>query len=184
MEFETDDDLELASLKPTAADDQDIEEEFAELLAEVEAEDGQAVASGDGFDELEALLGEAVEAQSEAAKLKELRKKQKGGFGLSEDDLERIRKWELAKEWIAVSNTAIFKRYVCSCGFHSTVFEGLMLEQRHRHDKHANRWTAQSTSIASLPNNTAIRTKPIPMCQRCALGKGFSLVTDLQWRDE
>jgi hypothetical protein len=137
----------------------------------------------EGFDELEELLGEAMDAQREITRVKELRKKQKGGFGLSAEDEARIRAWELAREWTAVANCAIFKRYECACGYHSTVFEGLMLEQKHRHDKHANRWTAQETSVAALPNNTAIRTKPIPMCQRCANSKGFSLVTDLQWRD-
>ena len=59
---------------------------------------------------------------------------------------------------------------------------GLMLEQRHRTDSHANRWTAQDASVASLPNNTAIRVKRIPMCQRCANGKGFSLATDVIWQ--
>lgn len=136
----------------------------------------------EGFDELEELLAGAMEERNDVQKVKDLRAKAKGGYGLSPEDQERVRKWELAREWVAVSNTAIFKRYVCACGYHSTVFEGLMLEQRHRTDSHANRWTAQDASVASLPNNTAIRVKHIPMCQRCVNGKGFSLATDVIWQ--
>ena len=135
----------------------------------------------EGFDELEALLGDAMEERATRDQVKTLREKAKGGYGLSAADSERIRQWELRKEWIAVSNTAIFKRYICACGYHSTVFEGLMLEQRHRHDSHANRWTAQDTSVASLPNNTAVRVKKIPMCQRCASVKGFPISSEVIW---
>jgi hypothetical protein len=134
------------------------------------------------IDELEALLGEALADKKVADHVKAARAKAKSGFGLSAEDLERIRKWELAKEWLPVANTALFKRYVCTCGFHTTVFEGLMLEQRHRHSSHANRWTVQEAALASLPNKTAIRTARIPMCQRCAASKGYSLVTDLEWQ--
>lgn len=135
----------------------------------------------EGFDELEELLAGAMSEKADEQRVKEARAKAKGGYGLSPDDLERVRQWELRREWIAVSNTAIFKRYICACGYHSTVFEGLMLEQRHRHDKHANRWTNQDASVASLPNNTAVRVKKIPMCQRCAGGKGFPITSDVIW---
>ena len=135
----------------------------------------------EGFDELEELLDGAMKERADEQRVKDARAKAKGGYGLSPDDLERVRQWELRREWIAVSNTAIFKRYICACGYHSTVFEGLMLEQRHRHDKHANRWTAQDASVANLPNNTAVRVKKIPMCQRCASGKGFPITSDVIW---
>lgn len=133
------------------------------------------------FDELEELLEGALAERADIEKVKAARAKAKGGYGLSPEDLERVRQWELRKEWLPVSNTAIFKRYVCACGFHSTVFEGLMLEQKHRHDTHANRWTAQETSVASLPNNTAVRVKKIPMCQRCAASKGFPISSEVIW---
>ena len=159
------------------------DEDFAELEALVNPKPApDADDEEEGFDELEELLEGAMAERNDAQKVKDARAKAKGGYGLSPEDLERIRKWELAKEWLPVSNTAIFKRYVCACGYHSTVFEGLMLEQKHRHDTHANRWTSQETSVANLPNNTAIRVKHIPMCQRCANGKGFSLATDVIWQ--
>jgi hypothetical protein len=135
----------------------------------------------EGSDELEELLAGAMEERKLDEYAKAARTKAKGGYGLSADDLERIRQWELRREWIAVSNTAIFKRYICACGYHSTIFEGLMLEQRHRSDSHANRWTAQDASVANLPNNTAVRVKKIPMCQRCASSKGFPISSEVIW---
>ena len=165
----------------------DTDEDFAELdellnpkpLPDADQPNDEAE---EEIDELEALLGEAMADKKVADHVKVARAKAKSGYGLSADDLERIRKWELAKEWLPVANTALFKRYVCACGYHSTVFEGLMLEQRHRHSGHANRWTTQEAALASLPNKTAIRTAQIPMCQRCAAGKGYSLVTELEWK--
>jgi hypothetical protein len=159
------------------------DEDFAELETLLNPKPVPDVGDPEeGFDELEELLEGAMAERADIEKVKAARAKAKGGYGLSPEDQERIRKWELAREWTAVSNTAIFKRYVCACGYHSTVFEGLMLEQKHRTDSHANRWTAQDASVANLPNNTAIRVKHIPMCQRCANGKGFSLATDVIWQ--
>ena len=163
-------------------DDTAGDEDFAELETLINPKPvPDAAEPEDSFDELEALLSGAKAEAAEITRIKIARGKARGGFGISEEDAERIRRWEMEKEWIPVSNTAIFKRYVCSCGFHSTVFEGLMLEQRHRHDKHANRWTAQETSVATLPNNTAVRLKKIPMCQRCAGGKGFPISSEVIW---
>lgn len=153
-----------------------IDEEFEALMEEVEAEDAEPV------DELEALLGEALADAKQLQAVKELRAKAKGGYGLSSEDLERVRRWELAKEWLPVANVALFRRYECACGHHFTMFESMMLEQRHRTSNFANRWTTQENSVASLPNKTALRKSPVAMCQRCANSKGFSLVTDLEWR--
>lgn len=137
--------------------------------------------ASDDFSELDDLLADAMQERRETLSVAETRKRAKAGFGLSAEDQDRVRRWELAREWLPVANTAVFRRYVCACGFHSTVFEGLFLEQRHRHSSHANRWTATEASQANLPNDTAIRVKPIPMCQRCAESKGFSLKTDIIW---
>jgi hypothetical protein len=164
-----------------AEGDEDFDE-LEELLNPKPEPDADEPDEEEEVDELEALLGEAMADKKIADAVKAARAKAKGGFGLSAEDQERIRKWELAKEWLPVANTALFKRYVCQCGFHSTVYEGLMLEQRHRHSHHVNRWTTQEAALASLPNKTAIRVASIPMCQRCAASKGYSLVTDLQWR--
>ena len=160
----------------------DNDEEFDELEALINLKPVPAADEPDeGFDELEELLGEAMKDKKLAEEVKAARAKAKGGFGLSADDLARIKRWELAKEWLPVANVALFRRYECDCGYHSTLFEGLMLEQRHRADTHANRWTTQETSQAALPNKTAIRKSYVPLCQRCAAGKGYSLVTDIEW---
>lgn len=188
MDFEADDDLELDTLKPHAGDNESIEEEMEALIAQADLEDSAddepaplPTSDANDLDELEALLGEAMADAKDVQAVKAARAKAKGGFGLSADDLDRIRKWELAKEWLPVANVALFRRYTCQCGYHSTVYEGLMLEQRHRHSKAANRWTTQDSSVASLPNKSAIRKTSVPMCQRCADSKGFSLITDLEW---
>jgi len=145
------------------------------------ASEGDDDEASDDFSELDDLLADAMQERRETLSVAETRKRAKAGFGLSAEDQDRVRRWELAREWLPVANTAVFRRYVCACGFHSTVFEGLFLEQRHRHSSHANRWTAAEASQANLPNDTAIRVKSIPMCQRCAESKGFSLKTDIIW---
>jgi len=156
-------------------------DELEALLNPKPTPDSDEPDAGEEIDELEALLGEAMADKKLSETVKAARAKAKGGFGLSADDLERIRRWELAKEWLPVANVALFRRYTCHCGFHATLFEGLMLEQKHRHDKHANRWTTQETAQAALPNKTAIRKSNVPLCQRCAASQGYSLVTDIEW---
>jgi hypothetical protein len=162
----------------------DSDEDFNELEALLNPKptpDSDEPDEVDELDELEALLGEAMADKKLAENVKASRAKAKGGFGLSAEDLERIRKWELAREWQPVANVALFHRYTCQCGFHATLFEGLMLEQHHRADSHANRWTSQETEQPALPSKTAIRKSTVPLCQRCAAGHGYSLVTDMVW---
>jgi len=136
----------------------------------------------EGFDELDELLAGALEERKVAEQVKVARAKAKGGFQLDAADLERIRRWELEREWTAVANTAIFRRYQCACGFHATVFEGMMLEQKHRTDSHAHRWTNIEAPQAGLPNTTAIRVQETEFCQRCAAPKGFELAGATIWK--
>ena len=173
MDFQSDDDLEVGSLAatPTTAEQQELNEELDSLLAP----------DTNDLSDLDNLLGEAMAERKTALAVVEARKRAKGGYALGADDLERIRKWELAREWLPVANVALFRRYTCQCGFHATVYEGLMLEQKHRHSTHANRWTDQKAAVANLPNKSAIRKSAVPICQRCAVSKGYSLATDLEW---
>lgn len=162
-------------------------ESQADALAEFENEQAlveckvKGQAQDDGFDELEELLGEAMIEKAAHDKIKAAKARVRGGFGISEADAERIRQWDLKREWTSVANVCLFRRYECSCGAHYTVFEGMMLEQNHRTDKTGHRWMKQEGSVANLPNSSAIRKTPTPMCQRCANSKGFSLRTDLEW---
>lgn len=162
--------------------DQETDDDFAELdqllnpKPQPDADDAE-----EGIDELEDLLAGAMEERKIAQQVKDARAKAKSGFQLGKDDLERIRRWELEREWLPVANTVFFRRSECACGFHSTVFEALMLEQRHRHSQFANRWTKAETSQAELPNKSVIRREYVPMCQRCCTGKGFQLAGAQQW---
>lgn len=135
----------------------------------------------DDFSDLEALLTEAKLEKKTGEAVKEARAKAKAGYGLSVEDLERIKRWELEREWQPVSNVALFRRYECLCGYHSTVFEGLMLEQSHRTMRDSNRWTAATTETTGLPSTSAIRKTSVLMCQRCATQHGYSLATSLVW---
>jgi len=157
-----------------------LETDFDELESIINPKPTRDSDSGD-FDDLEALLGEALADKKQIEQVKAARAKAKGGFGLSAADLERIKSWELVKEWLPVANVALFHRYTCNCGFHVTLFEGLMLEQRHRSDSRANRWTSQDEEQSGLPMKTAIRKSDVLMCQRCAAGNGYPLATDLEW---
>ena len=183
MEFESDDDLELDSLKPTAADDAAIDEEMEALIAEADEEEAAPAPTSDPDDlsDLDALLGEAMAERTTAQSVADARKKAKGGYALSADDLARVRAWELAREWLPVMNVALFHRYQCACGKHNTVYEGLMLEQRHRNNATANRWTTQENADAKLPNRVAIRKSQVPVCPACANSKGWNMSTDLEW---
>lgn len=168
----------------TIDDIADGDEDYAELEQLINP--GKPVPDADdpeeGFDELEELLGEAMKEKQLGETVKQARARAKSGYQLGADDLARIRAWELAREWLPVANVALFHRYACACGNHQTVFEGRMLEQRHRIQRTSNRWTAQATEQPGLPKKTAIRKSTVPMCQRCTADAGYSLVTDLEWQ--
>jgi hypothetical protein len=184
MEFEADDDLELDTLAPGASEADEIEAEMEALIEQADDDEEAAPAptsDPDDLTDLDALLGEAMAERSTAQSVADARKKAKGGYALSPDDLARIRAWELAREWLPVANVALFHRYECKCGKHSTVYEGLMLEQRHRHNKTANRWTTQENADSKLPNQTAIRKSQVPMCPACANTKGWDMRAKLEW---
>lgn len=180
LDYDTPDDLDelepTAQGKPLEADD-----EFDELTADLEASQGQAPATAD-FDDLEADLAQALSNKREADAVKQARERAKSRYGNTPDDLERIRRWELAREWQAVANVALFRRYTCSCAAHFTVFEGLMLEQSHRTQRTSNRWTRADAAQGDLPNKTALRHSEVAACQACASPKGWDLSsTDLIW---
>ena len=180
-EFDDLDDLEI--IEPAAAKPLEDDPDFAELQADLEAAQVAplAVAGDDAFDELENLLAEVKASAAETKAVKDARARAKSRYGNTPEDLARIKAWELAREWKSVANCALFKRFECVCGFHATVFSGLLLEQTHRYLRLSNRWTAQDAAIADLPNKTAIAKVKVPVCQRCAISKGWGLNTELEW---
>lgn len=139
----------------------------------------------EGFDELEALLGDAMAAKAATDKVKAARAKAKSGYQLAPDDLERIRRWELANEWRTVANTILMHRYTCNCGKHSTVFEAMMVEQVGRYNPGNHRWTAQQPGPdvdESLPCRTVVRKSLVPVCPACLPEYGYSLTGCQEWQ--
>jgi hypothetical protein len=159
------------------------DDDFAELEALVNPKPAKPDADDpdEGFDELEELLGEALKEKALGESVAKARAKARSGYKLADEDLARIRAWELAREWLPVANVALFHRYACACGNHQTIFEGRLLEQRHRTQAASNRWTSQASEQPGLPRKTALRKSLVPMCQRCSAASGYSLVTDLEW---
>lgn len=166
--------LEAAGLNPIVIDESF---DFAELDALLAPPPPATQAKLDELDELDSLLEEAKADAKLAQQVKEARAKAKSGYGNTPDDLERIRKWELAREWLPVANTALFNRYECQCGHHTTVFQQLMLEQAHRQQRATVRWTAATSYSPGLPRRAKVTAYLVPMCQRCCRDHGFQLTS-------
>lgn len=139
----------------------------------------------DGITEdLDDLLAEAMQQRRVGDAVKAARARAKAGYGNTPEDLERIRRWEAANEWRSVADVALFHRFKCACGKHSTVFEGMMVEQIGRRNPELHRWTAVAEGTQQsddLPKRTAIRISKVPMCPVCLPEKGFSLADGLEW---
>jgi len=137
-------------------------------------------------DPLDALLEESMETVREAKEAKAARERAKrGGQTAAEqaEDTERIRRWELANEWKAVANVAVFDRAICSCGARSSVFSQLMVRQQHRHLRDSQRWQASTKNLVDLPSETVFRERAVRMCAACAPVHGFDLVTATIWKE-
>jgi len=138
----------------------------------------------DDFSDLNDLLADALSAQKEIADAKAAKDRQKRGGGSSQEraaDAERIARWEAAHEWRAVANVALFHRFSCACGAHSTVFEQLMVRQQHRHLRDSYRWQLTKTAHAELPNEVTIRKTSSPVCPKCAESKGWVFSNITEW---
>lgn len=137
------------------------------------------------LDDLEALLGESMASVKEEAEAKAARERiKRGGQSTAERqaDAERMRRWELAHEWKIVANVGLFKRYACTCGSVTTVFEGLMTRQTHRHLRDSSRWQVVQAVRADLPNETMIQHHPRTTCPECAGKLGFDLSRAGEWK--
>lgn len=169
-----------------------IEEELEALMNSPKGHKAQDAVEGirpDGEAEvidLDDLLAESTAAVVEAQQAKAARERLKRG-GQSQvekmEDLERVRAWEAAHEWLAVANCALFDRYECACGQSSVAFSGLLRRETHRHVKFSQRWMSVPNSLAALPNETVIRSIEVPLCSVCALGKGWDFSKSTNWED-
>jgi hypothetical protein len=142
----------------------------------------------DPLDELDALLGESLDIKrtNDAARSAKERLKRGGMSAQEKAETEAlIRQWELAHEWKAEANVALFSMQMCKCGLSHTGFMRLMTRLRHRHLAHAAmRWLPAEVSQASLPNETVFSVSKVPMCIGCADAKGWSMENPIIWKDQ
>lgn len=146
--------------------------------------EGLLVESQAAESDLDDLLAESLAAAREEAEAKQARERAKrGGQSASEaaEDAERIRRWELAHEWKAVANVALFERHTCACGRHQTIFRQLMTRQQHRHLRDSQRWQRVDASLANLPNEVVVQKWETPMCPACAPQAGFEFRNVTEW---
>lgn len=144
-----------------------------------------AVAPASDFDDLNALLGEAMAATKETEQAKLARERLKRG-GLSaaerEADAARIADWEARHEWRAEANVALFVEITCeTCNTYSTSFSHFMQRQVHRHLRDSQRWTTVDNCKADLPNEVVLQKKLTAMCDECAPAKGWLLESATTW---
>lgn len=161
----------------------DGQEEFLDEDLEAPTSNPKPQREADGITEdLDDLLAEAMQQRATGEAVKAARARAKSGYGNTPEDLERIRRWELANEWRAVASVALFHRFTCACRKHSTVFEGMMTEEVGRHNPKNKRWVAVTEPApAHLPKRTAIRITPVAMCPVCLPAHGFNLADGLEW---
>lgn len=168
---------------PVADDFEDLEQE----LAQETSPQNQGFVD-DSFGELDELLAKKIhEAQAKGAlqdKVAAARERLKrGGTSAAEraEDLARIARWESLYEWKDDANVALYHRFVCSCGAHSTVFEAMMRKQQHRHLRDSRRWVKADTWLPDLPNEVAVRRTETPICPKCSESKGFGFRNVTEW---
>lgn len=171
------------SMLPAAsAEELELEDDSDEALTDLLEE----LMEADEADPLDALLEESMGAVREAKEAKAARERAKrGGQTAAEqaEDAERIRRWELANEWKAVANVAVFDRYICACGSSQLSFSQLMVRQQHRHLRDSQRWQASTKNSAGLPSETVIRERAVLMCGGCAPVHGFDMQNPTIWKD-
>jgi len=157
-----------------SAHDTDLEDLLTESQSSLEADDP-----------LNELLAESLAAAREQLEAKAARERAKrGGLSAAQqpEDAERIRRWELAHEWKAVANVAMFERHTCACGRHQTIFRQLMTRQQHRHLRDSQRWQRADASLADLPNEVVVQKWETPMCPACAPQAGFEFRNVTEWQ--
>lgn len=137
------------------------------------------------FDELNALLADAMQNSKAGLEVKAAREKlKKGGLSAAEReaDAARIAEWESKHEWRAEANVALFIETGCDdCGTYSQAFSHYMQRQAHRHLRESRRWVTTDRIMSDLPNEVVIQTKMTAMCEDCAPAKGWLIEQATKW---
>ena len=147
-----------------------------------------------GLDDLDDLLSESLALRNERGAGKSLRE-QMNRAASKEERLEieaTLRAWESRHEWETLANCALFHRQVCACGYEHTHFAGMYYHQKHRSDKHAQRWVSAVQNLtgvvelaadAKVPNRTMVEVRNTPICAKCAERMGFDMHnTEEPWK--
>jgi hypothetical protein len=133
------------------------------------------------LDDLDDLLQESLELKAEANAGKGYREKLKKGKLPAEEKAyieAKLLEWEAKREWVTLSVRALFARQRCACGQTHTLFKGLYYHQKHRTDKHAQRWVGAAEvgeHAAGLPQRTMVEDTVTAICTSCSLLAGFDL---------
>ena len=138
----------------------------------------------DEVDPLDELLAESMATVKDQLEAKLARERLKRGGNTAAqqaEDAERIRRWELANEWQAVANVALFERHRCNCGRQQTIFRQLMQRQQHRYLRDSTRWQAVEAINAELPKEVVVQKWATPMCTECSPQSGFVFEHVTEW---
>lgn len=134
----------------------------------------------DDLPDLDDLLGVALTQAAVTKADKDLSKARAqlaaGNSGrLTPEDLARIRAWELAHDWTAVANVAVFIQHQCRCGTYNNTFEGLFIKEQHRRFPDSVQHRRVTGALARLPNETAIQVRAVDLCGDCAPAAGWNV---------
>ena len=159
---------------------QDILEEFETNLSEAKEEEAGEL---DIFD---ILLVEGQAAVEERALLKANKKLLAHGK-LSKADAERLKsaidEIEVGQTWEDVANIAMFAKQTCNCGEKQTFFVQFLLEQKHKREKGAFRWSAiTAPKGGNLPKWTTFEVINTLVCPACASEFGWEVKTAREFR--
>lgn len=147
-------------------------------------------ADGD-LSELDSLLAESLAAQAERAEVKAARERiKRGGLSAEQAALDNalVALWADQYEWQSVTTAGIFNRYTCACGATHTVFDCVMVEQKHRGQPFTRRWINPSTEHRAQPRSmpaertTIVREHQVGVCGACAPQSGWRLEGATIWK--
>jgi hypothetical protein len=180
----------MAQLEEMEEPVEDLNEEVAveALIATLKSTDKS---DPDDLSELDTLLEESMEQRRFAQEAHKARERVRRGNQSPEEreaDLQRIRDWADKHEWEAIATAGVFNRFNCACGNSNTVFDCLMIEERHKTDKFAKRWInleverRTTPRVGEPPKVTVVREKQVSSCDKCAHPKGWRLDEAVIWK--
>lgn len=181
----------------------DVEEELERLCAEPATprvaagqtaeqqpaqELGEDQGPGDGLDELEADLRQAMAEVRVGQTIKDKRRRLALVGDLTAAEREQlaltVHQWEAANEWISLDVVLVVEHQRCTncTAVHESTF-GVYEHQRSRRKDGGFRWTKYwpSAEGSALPRRVAVKFCEVSICVTCAEKQGFAEITELGW---